>query len=432
MREYRKAHPEKFRTATKKWRDSRPVTDRPFQNATTYPTDKDYFNVVYGQTHNMLRRIVETWGMDELDLKLLMRGEYYRRPGRQLHVYLYRPDSSTVLGGAISYGVPPHSGTVLDVKGMFQCPWSKLVEAYDTEDLAKIMEQTRASLRSVGLDVQSGHWHRNSAITDWLFSKLAIRIKSIELTGPEYLRRRPDWHTPIQGQSVRGFVEGPIYAYDINSSFNAIMSEIPDLVEFSQTLWKARQELKLKKDPTERVLKIAPSVLPGKFGSGQPRYDRPDIMWHIRNRAVQKMYDAMNKVIQEGGTVFRWNTDGFLANIRLDNLNEGKDLGQWRIEGPYESLTIMTLNSFWLGDIPVRDSGLTIRREDVINNPTKVPYTRTHIDWNGDLQEHVEQEISEYKGRKLRYSDGAFLTEMGIEVFGYGHEDDEFFGMEWK
>jgi hypothetical protein len=144
------------------------------------------------------------------------------------------------------------------------------------------------------------------------------------------------------------------------------------------------------------------------------------------------MYDSMNKVIEAGGTVFRWNTDGFLADTRLDNIDEGIGLGQWRVEGPYDSLTIMTLNSFWLGDKAIRDSGLTIRREDVINNPLRVPYTRTHIDWKGDLNEHVEQEVSEYKGRSLRYGDGAFFTEMGIEIYGYGHDNDGFFEMEWK
>jgi hypothetical protein len=424
---YRAEHREQQRAYQRKYLAKKPRLEKPFANPQGHlPDDPDHIYVTYHDIHNWLRGLKRAARFDATDMEMLFLGERRFYSGTPVRVYLYRPKNATVVGGTIDWGAAP-VGKLTDVYGLFQMPWEKLCLDYGTDDLVAIMERTRSSLRSVHIGVSQSHWHRASAIGDWLMSELGLSAANIPRPNvPDYLFSRQK-QEPIQGNSVFGYIEGPVYEYDINSSFGATTAAIPELSEYVQHLWNARQELADRQDPAARIMKLALTTISGKFGSGQKRYNRPDLMWYIRNTAVQKFYDAMNMVLEQGGMIYRWNTDGFVANMRIDNLDEGPDLGQWRIR-EYPDLTILGQNIFWMGD-KYKLNGLRVRCEDVQNNPLKVPYERDTIDWRGDLEVHTERGFIE-RHSMGNWSKGSHLTPLGYEIAVMCWDNSDFFAMD--
>jgi hypothetical protein len=169
------------------------------------------------------------------------------------------------------------------------------------------------------------------------------------------------------------------------------MAEFEPLRPFTDFMWHARQELKQAGDPAADLLKLASTIMPGKFASSFPdnKYYRPVLaqyIWQSINRRLQTAMDTANNTAgTPGPNVYRFCVDGFIANTDIERtMNVGNELGQWKPVKRHRELTIAKTNVWWT-DREYKDGGYGITKEALLagltNDPFEVSTTRTHFDW---------------------------------------------------
>jgi hypothetical protein len=270
----------------------------------------------------------------------------------------------------------------------------KVARMYGTDDLAAIMERTRASLQEVGIKPAADSWWRCSSITDYLWRKLEVDINKVPCVSA------PRGPGNLQGYHVFGHTDQPVFAYDINSAYLGVMAEFKALQPFTDYMWGARQELVQANDPAAYLIKLASTIMPGKFSSELPscrRYYRPVLGNYIRQRVNDRLREAMNlaNTIEQGPNnhnVYRWCVDGFLARTNIEHLMPiGNNLGQWKPVKKHKSLSIAKTN-VWYTDREYKDGGFRVTEQQILDankDPFEIRTTRTIFDWDL-LEERTE------------------------------------------
>ena len=352
---------------------------------------QDCVPVTYGNINAIARAL--TWNLSGPDKFLrLQRRMIKRYPDGRAFIIKLRVKEDMYLGGSIwirdQHG---RSITIHDVKGMFQVNWPQLRTLYKTRDLVEVMTRTRASLDAVGLRADQQAWSRCSSLTDGLWRSLKIDLGKVPCVG---VRKREPGN--LQGYNVFGHTSSPVYFYDIRSAYLSEMAHFAELKPFTDHIWGARQELVQANDPAEFLVKLAGTIVPGKFSSTLPRnrYYRPILGKFIRQQVNDRLVEAMNEV-SGYHNCFRWCVDGFIASEDISNrLDIGDNLGQWKPIEIHPHLTIARTNVWWT-DTTHKDNGYLVTEAQVLQDPLEIHTNRRIFDWD-TLEEH-EQPVVLYQ-----------------------------------
>jgi hypothetical protein len=322
-----------------------------------------------------------------------------RRPinlsgGRELQIRIKKMRNQVVGGWIWMKGPRGITVQIHDVKGFFQANFRRLSRKYQTTDLAEIMTRTRASLLEVGISSYQQDWYRCSSLTDYVWHKLDINLSNVPavtaVKGPGNL----------QGYNAFGHTDEPVYSYDINSAYLSVMAEFNALRPFADYMWSARNELRQANDPAADVLKIASTIMPGKFISeySPEKYYRPVLakyIWQVINGRLTKAMEAAERVEPSRNhfNVYRYCVDGFIARTNIERyMDVGEDLGQWKPVKRHEYLTIASTNVWWT-DREFKDGGFGLTEADLLaglqDDPYEIPTTRTYFDWSS-LEERTD------------------------------------------
>jgi hypothetical protein len=360
---------------------------------------QDCIPVIYGTIPLLARKL--TQGLSEGERFLIIEKRYRHRlpDGRAFKIHLRIKDNNIVpVGGKLwiqdSRG---RRATVYDVKSLFQEHWAKIKVLYKDDDLASVMERTRASLHAVGLTPASGDWYLGSAISSNLW-----RTMGIQLSGIPCLTTRHGGLGNLQGYNVFGHTNDPVYFYDIHSAYMAVLTQWDATRPFAERLWAARQKLRAANDPTERILKLIGTIMPGKFSSTLPgnRYYRPVLGQYIRQEVNDRLQTAMDN-INGYYNRYRYCVDGFISNQNIEHkLDIGPNLGQWKPVEKHDWLTIAQTNIWWTNGAH-KDNGYPVTREQFLADPEEIHTLRTIFDWStlSEKQEPVTLEQNHYEER---------------------------------
>jgi len=317
------------------------------------------------------------------------------RDGRQLEIkYRTMHGTNSVIGAYIRLqnrrGV---SVQIFDVQSFFQTSWTKLCRRYKSDDLAVIMERTRASLASVGITSYQQQWWLCSSLAAYIWKKLDINLGNVPALSA------PKGPGNLQGYHVFGHTDHPVYSYDIRSAYLSVMAEFDALRPFTDYVWHARRELEQANDPAAHVLKLLATIMPGKFTSEHKgnKFHRPVLGQYIRQTVNRRLEEAMLITDKfEAPThlnVFRYCVDGFIAFSDISRYLEiGDGLGQWKPIKRHEYLTIAKTNVWWT-DREYKDGGYHVTEADLLNGLSNDPFSirtsRTVFDWEL-LEERIE------------------------------------------
>lgn len=149
---------------------------------------------------------------------------------------------------------------------------------------------------------------------------------------------------PYIGSDAFGRDPSTIFYYDIRKAYiYGLAFILPDL---AQKLAKAEN---LCKGRAKVVIKVLRAAIVGIMNSKDSPYYRPDLARFCYGVTRAELVSAMHAVENNNGTVYRWHTDGFLADTDVSHLiNVGDDIGQWRVEA-YKGLTLLATNTWWAG-----------------------------------------------------------------------------------
>jgi hypothetical protein len=376
-------------------RDTKPkrAPEKPFA-AVEFPNNpwslcKQYqgtIAVTYGHLHGIARLLTRQLSEGQKYLSIEKRLITRFPDGRAFHIR-FRTKVGHAIGGTI--WLQDSRGrriTIYDAKSFFQINWAPLKRLYGTDDLALIMERTRSSLRTVGLRSSQQDWSRCSSITAYLWKKLEIDLDKVPCIN---VRRREPGN--LQGYNVFGHTDRPAYFYDIHSAYLSEMYKFEELRRFADFLWKARQELTQANDPAAYVLKLAATIIPGKFTSTLPNNAlyRPLLGKFIRQQVNDRLRAAMEHV-EDPSERYRWCVDGFIAARDISKyLDIGSNLGQWKPVEVEPHLTIVQTNLWWAGN-KHKDGGYRgIQEQQVLENPFEIHAQRVTFDWT-TLEERYE------------------------------------------
>jgi hypothetical protein len=371
-----------------------PFTNNPW--SLCKPEYRDAILVTYGHIWKYAQML--TVKLTEGDRYwLIERRRIHRfRDGRSIEIHLRTMrDGSAVIGGWIrlknARGV---SVKIQDVKSLFHTTWRKLAKMYRCDDLAAIMERTRESLTAVGITASRQNWSLCSSLTDYVWKHHEINLADVPAVSS------PKGPGNLQGYYVFGHTDHPVYSYDIRSAYLSVMAEFPALRPFTDHIWSARRELEQAGEPAAYLLKLAATVMPGKFTStldNNPYY-RPVLGNYIRQRVNARLTKAMDVANSfEAPTwlnVYRWCVDGFIAFTDISRfMNTGDDLGQWKPVKRHERLTIMKTNVWWT-DLEYKDGGFNVTEADALaaiaaDEPFAIRTSRTIFDWSR-LEERIQ------------------------------------------
>lgn len=386
--------------------DRASAREKPFKsvdvgaNPWSLPRDnQDVIPITYGNIYYLARQLLESTDKDAWWLYLDKRQIKRFEDGRAFRIRL-RSAHDLYLGGNIWLrDTKGRTCTVYDTKGLFQLNWRQLQNLYQSKDLATIMERTRHSLWESGeLKPDQQAWDRTSAITGGLWRRLGIDLREVEcVTAP----RGPG---NLQGYNVFGHTNNPVYFFDIHSAYLAEMDRFQALHPFSSRIWNVRQELKKAKDPAEHILKLAGTVMPGKFSStlggktesGQYRnkYYRPILARTIRQRVNDRLTAAMKHIDPDHKRI-RWCVDGFISDQDISKyLDIGEDLGQWKPVEAHPYLTIAQTNIWWT-DNTHKNNGYLVTEQQVLDNPEEIHTSKKVFNWR--TLEETEQPITLYQ-----------------------------------
>jgi hypothetical protein len=358
------------------------------------PENRDVILVTCGLMPGFIQRLTGNLTQGERDWILKQRRVHKYRDGRQLEIHTRTMrDTVQPIGGKIrlqnSRGV---SVQIQDVKSFFQLNYPKLARRYGVDDLATIMERTRASLAEVGIKPASDQWWRTFGITDYVWRKLEIDLSKV----PAVTAKKEPGN--LQGYWAFGHTGEPVYSYDIRSAYLSVMAEFEALKPFADFIWKARQELVQANDPTAHLLKLAATVMPGKFTSEHPgnKYYRRPLGLYIRGVTNERLRQAMHLANSVSAptmlNVHRYCVDGFIAHSDISKyLNIGDGLGQWKPVKKHNHLTIARTN-VWFTDREYKDGGYHITEQQILDDPFEIHTSRTVFDWNR-LEERNEPVI---------------------------------------
>jgi len=354
----------------------------------THFADTEGTQVCYGQLRWIAERLLTT--LPTVDHRMLLsEGVPISTPWGKVCLKVYK-EGSQVTGGELWYQLqgPKKTNHIFDVRPFFMQSFAKTAALYGTDDIPTIMEQTRRELASVGLRSYQNRWFRNSSIADFLFHEMKINLSRIPLVEHDLIP------TTEAASVACGYLPGPIHEFDMVSAYASAMLEFPQLGDFAQALDDARKNLEGK--PSSRILKVTQSVLPGKFLSPKLPTFRPDLGTYIRGTTRSRLIAAMEAAVDNYGTVYRWNTDGFFTNVDISNqLDIGNSLGQWK-HTIHDYLLIAQTNVFKT-NLKVRDCGYNIDWGAVRENPLVIQTSMPTTDWT-TFTEHNAPRVLKFDG----------------------------------
>jgi len=351
------------------------------------PENQNVYFVTCGLAWKIAQVLTANLSRFDRDRIIEKRRQFTFRDGRKIKVkFRTMRDNARVQGGWIwlcnSKGI---SIQIFDVKGLFQMNWPKLAKMYKCDDLAVIMERTRASLASVGIDSAQQQWWLCSSLSAHIWKKLDIDLDSVPALSA------PKGPGNLQGYHAFGHTDHPVYSYDIHSAYLSVMAQFPSLKPFTDFVWHARKELEQANDPAAYLLKLLATIMPGKFTSEHEgnKYHRPVLGYFIRHTVNTRLEEAMTIAEKfEAPThlnVLRYCVDGFIAQADISRyLDIGDQLGQWKPVKRHEKLTIANTNVWWTNR-EYKDAGYHVSEPQLLtglaDEPFEVPTTRTVFDW---------------------------------------------------
>lgn len=346
---------------------------------------QDCIPITYGLAADVAKALTRGLSADERFLAVHQRRVVKFKDGRAFRIQ-FKSKRGAVVGGRIwMKNTRGQTIQLNDVKGLFQLTWRQTKRLYGTDDLALIMEHVRRDLDNVGLGAYHQNWWLCSSITDFLWKECQKKYESFDLSNvPKIINLRPNEPGNLQGYNVFGHAERPVHFYDIHSAYLSVMAQSTIMKPFTDRLWNARCALQSAMSPTSFLVKLAATILPGKFVSTIPgnRFYRPDLGKFISQTVNDRLRKAMS-CVWAPGDVYRWCVDGFIAAEDISrHLDIGPNLGQWKPVETHSYLTIAKTNVWWT-DKAHKDGGFNrISRQQVLDNPFRIETSRTIFDWS--------------------------------------------------
>lgn len=342
---------------------------------------QDCIPVIYGNIYALASELTSGLTAEQRTYALESRRPNRFKDGRAFEIR-FRSKEGQPIGGSIQIrDTKGRVVTIRDAKSFFCLSWDQMKRRYGTEDLAVIMERTRSSLAAVELKADSGNWQLCSSIPTYLWNKLEKNGQVSLRVGQIGAKKRELGN--LQGYRVFGHTDDPVYIYDIHGAYLSEMAKFPTLKPFSDSLWSARKTL--GSDPASWIVKLASTIIPGKFTSQLPhnKYYRPILGKYIYQQVNQRLRDAMS-LVSDPKNVYRWCVDGFISSENIENRLDdvGYGLGQWKPVERHEGLSIIQTNVWWT-DRDHKDGGYRgIREKQVLENPFEVHTNRAIFDWD--------------------------------------------------